>query len=54
MQLPENISVVDSLACQDEFFVNNPLDVKESDEHALDFPFTCLALFRLGEFGLFH
>jgi hypothetical protein len=25
------------LACQDEFFVNNPLDVKENDEHALDF-----------------
>jgi hypothetical protein len=24
------------LACQDEFFVNNPLDVKENDEHALD------------------
>jgi hypothetical protein len=22
---------------QDEFFVNNPLDVKENDEHALDF-----------------
>jgi hypothetical protein len=25
------------LVCQDEFFVNNPLDVKENDEHALDF-----------------
>jgi hypothetical protein len=25
------------LACQDEFFLNNPLDVKENDEHALDF-----------------
>jgi hypothetical protein len=25
------------LACQDEFFVNNPLDVKENDEHALQF-----------------
>jgi hypothetical protein len=25
------------LACQNEFFVNNPLDVKENDEHAFDF-----------------
>jgi hypothetical protein len=25
------------LACQDEFFVNIPNDVKENDEHALDF-----------------
>jgi hypothetical protein len=28
---------IDCLACQDEFFVNNPLDVKGNDEHALDF-----------------
>jgi hypothetical protein len=28
---------IDSLVCQDEFFVNNPLDVKENDEHALGF-----------------
>jgi hypothetical protein len=28
---------IDCLACQDEFFVNNPLDVKENNEHALDF-----------------
>jgi hypothetical protein len=27
------------LACQDEFFVNNLLDAKENDEHALDFAF---------------
>jgi hypothetical protein len=27
----------DSLACQDKFFVNNPLDVKENGERALDF-----------------
>jgi hypothetical protein len=27
------------LACQDELFVNNPLDVKENYEHALDFTF---------------
>jgi hypothetical protein len=24
------------LTCQDEFFVNNSIDVKENDEHALD------------------
>jgi hypothetical protein len=29
--------------------VNNPLDVKENDEYALDFSFY---LFGLGEFGL--
>jgi hypothetical protein len=28
---------IDSLASQDEFFVNNPLNVKENDEHSLDF-----------------
>jgi hypothetical protein len=28
---------MDCFACQDECFVNNPLDVKEDDEHALDF-----------------
>jgi hypothetical protein len=36
----ENVTVVygtDCLGCQGEFFVNNPHDVKESDEHALDF-----------------
>jgi hypothetical protein len=27
------------LAYQDEFFENNSLDVKENDEHALDFAF---------------
>jgi hypothetical protein len=38
-QAPHNITVVcgiDSLASQDEFFVNNPLDVEENGEHALD------------------
>jgi hypothetical protein len=36
----EKVTVVcriDSLACQDDFFVNNALNVKENDEHALDF-----------------
>jgi hypothetical protein len=36
----------DSLACQDEFFVNTPLDIKGNDEHALDF---ALHLSRLPE-----
>jgi hypothetical protein len=34
------------LACQDKLFVNNPLDVKETYETALDF--------ALGEFELLH
>jgi hypothetical protein len=40
------------LVCQAVLFVNNPLDVKENYEHALDLLFTCLAFFGLGEFGL--
>jgi hypothetical protein len=28
---------IDWLACHVEFFVNNPLDIKENYEHALDF-----------------
>jgi hypothetical protein len=42
MQLSQGIAVVsriDCLACQGEFFVNNPLHVKENDEHDL-----CIAL----------
>jgi hypothetical protein len=41
------------LICQDEFFVNNPLYVKENDEHALDFALHLYTIFRLGEFGFF-
>jgi hypothetical protein len=40
MQSLQNVTVICGigyLACQDEFFVNNPLDVKGSDEHAPDF-----------------
>jgi hypothetical protein len=33
--------------------VNNPLDVKETDEHALDFALHVFRLFGLGEFGLY-
>jgi hypothetical protein len=43
-----NITVVqgiDCLACQDEFFVNNPLDIKENDEYALDFVLHLSCLF---------
>jgi hypothetical protein len=45
---PQNITLVcriDCLACQDEFFANNPLDVKENDEHAPDMPLTAHAFF---------
>jgi hypothetical protein len=31
------------LACQSEFFANNPLDIKENDEHALDLDFSMLS-----------
>jgi hypothetical protein len=34
------------LAYQDEFFANNSLDVKENDEHALDFSLHLSRLFR--------
>jgi len=36
MQLPQNIAVepgIHSLACWNKFFVHNPLDIKESDDH---------------------
>jgi hypothetical protein len=42
MQSPQNFAVelgIHSLACWDKFFVHKPLDVKESDEHALEIAF---------------
>jgi hypothetical protein len=36
---------IDCLACQDEFFVNNPLDAEENDEHALNFALHLSRLF---------
>jgi hypothetical protein len=36
---------IDCLARQDEFFVNNPLDVEENGEHALDFDLRLFGLF---------
>jgi hypothetical protein len=38
--LKKNLTVVcgtDCMACQGEFFVNNPLNVRDNEEHALDF-----------------
>jgi hypothetical protein len=37
---------INRLACQNEFFVNNPLDVNENDEHSLDFAPYFSNLFR--------
>jgi hypothetical protein len=48
------VSGIDCLACQDKFFANNPLDVKENVSMLLALLFTCFAFFVLGEFGLFH
>jgi hypothetical protein len=55
MQSPQNVSVLCGTECYvwpDEFFVNNPLHVKKSDEHALDFARYLLAFFSLGELEL--
>jgi hypothetical protein len=52
-QTPSNDTVVcgiNCLACQDEFLVKNPLDIKENDEHSLDLEFQLSRLFGLGEF----
>jgi hypothetical protein len=49
MQLLQNLTTVceiDCLACQDEFFVNDPLDVKENDEHAHGFALHISHLFQ--------
>jgi hypothetical protein len=36
---------IDCLACRGEFFVNNPLHVRENDEHVLDFALQLSCLF---------
>jgi hypothetical protein len=46
------ISMRNCFACQDEFFANNPLEVKKYYQHAIDFalhvsPFLCFREFRL-------
>jgi hypothetical protein len=46
--LPKNITVVcgiDCLACQDEFFMKNTLDVEESDDHTPGFSLGLSCLF---------
>ena len=48
MQSPQNFTVepgIHSLACWDKFFMHNPLDVKESDNHALEIAFHPSGLF---------
>jgi hypothetical protein len=37
---------IETLVCHDEGFVNNPLDIEESDEHALDFALYLSRLFQ--------
>jgi hypothetical protein len=52
MQPPWKVTVVrgiDCLACQDEFFVNITLDVKENNEYVLDFALHLSHLFRSRE-----
>jgi hypothetical protein len=49
MQSPLNVRVVsgiDCLVCQHEFYVSNPPNSKENDEHALDFVLQLSYLFR--------
>jgi len=56
-QSPQNVALepgIHSLVCKDRFFVHNPSAVRESDDHALDIAFNCLAFFDLGDVGLFH
>jgi hypothetical protein len=47
-QSPQNVTAVcrtDCLACQDKFFVNNPLNGKENYERVFDFAFHVSRLF---------
>jgi hypothetical protein len=54
-QSPQNDTVVcriDCLACQDEFFMNTPFDVKEHYVDAISIALHPFAFFGLGDFGL--
>ena len=57
-QSPQNFALepgIHSLACWDKFFMHSPLDVKESDDHALEIAFHLSGLFwpwRRGAFPL--
>jgi hypothetical protein len=45
---PQNVAVepgIHNLACWEKFFVHNLLDVKESDDHALDIAFRLSGFF---------
>jgi len=56
-QSPQNFAVepgIYSLACWYNFFTHSPLDVKESDDDALEIAFHLSGLFGLGDVGLFH
>jgi len=56
-QSPQNFAVepgIHSSACWDKFFVHNPLDVKESDDHALEIAFHLSGFLGLGNVELFH
>jgi len=56
-QSPQNFTLepgIHSLVCWDKFFVHNPLDVKKSDDHALEIFFHLSGLFGLGDVGRFH
>jgi hypothetical protein len=47
MQPLQNVAVepkIHTLACWDKVFMHNPLDVKESDDHAIDIAFHLLTL----------
>jgi len=47
-QSPQNVAAEPEIhisACWDNFFVHNPLDVKENDDHALDIAFHLSGLF---------
>ena len=53
-QSPQKISVglgIHSLTSWDKFFMHNPLDVKESDDHALEIVFHLSGLFALVTWG---
>ena len=56
-QSPQNFAgeaEIHSLACWNKFFMYNRLDVKESDDHALQIACHLYGLFGLGDVGLSH
>jgi len=56
-QSPQNFAVepgIHSLVCWDKFFMHSLLDVKESDDHALEIAFHLSGFFGLGDVGLFQ